>query len=80
MLHLLLSVRAATAITMDIDKNITAYADWYKRNISDMKFVLKVEEFKAIIDILEQCIPYESLEDYLEVLYVIIKLVLILWY
>nr|XP_014100512.1 uncharacterized protein LOC106625215 [Bactrocera oleae] len=67
MLHLLLSVRAATAITMDIDKNITAYADWYKRNISDMKFVLKVEEFKAIIDILEQCIPYESLEDYLEI-------------
>uniref|UniRef100_A0A0A1WG33 Elongation factor 4 n=1 Tax=Zeugodacus cucurbitae TaxID=28588 RepID=A0A0A1WG33_ZEUCU len=67
MLHLLLSVRAATATTMDIDKNITAYADWYKRNVADMKFVLKVEEFKAIIDLLEQCIPYESLEDYLEI-------------
>ncbi|XP_039956741.1 uncharacterized protein LOC120772298 [Bactrocera tryoni] len=67
MLHLLLTVRAATAITMDIDKNITAYADWYKRNISDMKFVLQVEEFKTVIDLLEQCIPYESLEDYLEI-------------
>ncbi|XP_053964922.1 uncharacterized protein LOC128867580 [Anastrepha ludens] len=67
MLHLLLSVRAATATTMDIDKNITAYADWYKQNISDMKFVLKVEEFQTIIDLLEQCVPYEAAEDYIEI-------------
>ncbi|XP_036331180.1 uncharacterized protein LOC118742878 [Rhagoletis pomonella] len=67
MLHLLLSIRAATATTMDIDKNITAYADWYKQNISDMKFIFKVEEFQAIIDLLQQCIPYETAEDYIEI-------------
>lgn len=68
MLHLLLSVRAATATTMDIDQNITAYGNWYKQNISDMKFVFKVEEFKSIVDLLDQCIPYEDVEDYLEVI------------
>ncbi|XP_020712777.1 uncharacterized protein LOC101455660 isoform X2 [Ceratitis capitata] len=67
MLHLLLSVRAATATTMDIDQNITAYGNWYKQNISDMKFVFKVEEFKSIVDLLDQCIPYEDVEDYLEI-------------
>ncbi|XP_067631748.1 uncharacterized protein [Eurosta solidaginis] len=67
MLHLLLSVRAATATTLDIDKNVTAYAEWYKQNISDMKFVLKVEEFQNIIDLLTQCIPYEAAEDYVEI-------------
>lgn len=67
MLHLLLTARAAHATTLDIHKNIDAYASWYKQNIGDMKFVLTTDEFQTTLNLLEQSIAYEMEEDYLAV-------------
>lgn len=67
MMHILLTARAANAITMDVSKNLDYYADWYKNNIGEMKFFLKAEEFQNILSLLEQCIAYEAEVDYLEV-------------
>lgn len=67
-MHMLLTARAATATTLDVAKNLNNYADWYKTNIAEMKFVLKAEEFQNILGLLEQSINYEMEIDYLEVL------------
>ncbi|XP_073848675.1 uncharacterized protein [Musca autumnalis] len=67
MLNLLLKARASNAVTMDITKNLNLYADWYKNNIGEMKFFLKAEEFHNVINLLDQCIAYESELDYLEI-------------
>ncbi|XP_075166984.1 uncharacterized protein LOC142239106 isoform X2 [Haematobia irritans] len=66
MLHTLLTARAANATTMDVSTNLDNYADWYKNNIGEMKIFLKSEEFKNILNILDQCLTYESEIDYLE--------------
>lgn len=73
---MLLTARAATATTMDITKNLNNYAEWYKINIGEMKFSLKVEEFQNILTLLDQCISYEMEVDYLEVLINSLSLVL----
>ena len=52
LMHLLLTSRAATAISNDLVKNLKSYGDWYKQTIGDMKFVLSTEEFKAVLAVL----------------------------
>ncbi|XP_037954096.1 uncharacterized protein LOC119684192 isoform X2 [Teleopsis dalmanni] len=67
MLHLLLTARAATATTEDIDKNIDSYAKWYKQNIGEMKYVLDKEQFLSILTLMEECISYETELEYIEI-------------
>ncbi|XP_055916344.1 uncharacterized protein LOC129949112, partial [Eupeodes corollae] len=64
MAHLLLSIR--TVLMFQSDKMET-YAKWYKQYIGDMKFVFNVTEFKTIISVLTDLVPYEMDEEYLEV-------------
>lgn len=66
-IHLLLTARATTATTLDVDKNLNNYADWYKTNIGEMKFSFKAEEFQNVLALLEQIINYEMEIDYIEV-------------
>ncbi|TMW42153.1 hypothetical protein DOY81_012765, partial [Sarcophaga bullata] len=66
-IHLLLTARASTASTLDVAKNLNNYADWYKTNIAEMKFVLKAEQFQNVLGLLEQSINYEMEIDYLEI-------------
>lgn len=59
-LHLLLTARACTAQTKDISKNLDNYANWYKMNIVEIKFIINADEFQKFIHLLEQCIVYEQ--------------------
>lgn len=67
LLHLLLSARAATATTMNIQQNLDKYAQWYKQNIGEMSYALSSEQFHAVLTILEDSVHYELEIDYLEV-------------
>ncbi|XP_055845462.1 uncharacterized protein LOC129911628 [Episyrphus balteatus] len=64
MAHLLLSIR--TVLMFHDDKTET-YDKWYKLHIGDMKFVFNATEFKAVISVLTDLVPYEVDEEYLEV-------------
>ncbi|XP_017120048.1 uncharacterized protein LOC108141292 [Drosophila elegans] len=67
LLHLLLTARAATASTMDIQKNLDNYAKWYKQNIGEMTYILGTEKFQVILGLLEEALPYEKELQYLEI-------------
>lgn len=68
LLHLLLTARAATATTMNIQQNLDNYAQWYKQNIGEMSYTLGGnEQFQVVLNILEDSVHYEMEIDYLEV-------------
>ncbi|XP_020802674.1 uncharacterized protein LOC110179435 [Drosophila serrata] len=67
LLHLLLTARAATATTMDIQINLDNYAKWYKQNIGEMTYVLGTEKFQIILGLLEESLQYERELLYLDI-------------
>ncbi|EDW08994.1 uncharacterized protein LOC6579162 [Drosophila mojavensis] len=67
LLHLLLTARAAAANTMNIQQNLDNYAKWYKQNIGEMSYVLSTEQFKVVLNMLEDSIHYEQEIDYVEI-------------
>ncbi|EDW02295.1 uncharacterized protein LOC6561144 [Drosophila grimshawi] len=67
LLHLLLTARAAAATTMNIQKNLDNYAQWYKQNIGKMSSVLSLDHFQSVLNILADSIHYELEIDYLEI-------------
>ncbi|XP_030377928.1 uncharacterized protein LOC115626651 isoform X2 [Scaptodrosophila lebanonensis] len=67
MLHLLLTARAATARTMSVKHNLDAYASWYKENICEMNYMMDVERFQNVLNLLQECITYEKEQQYLEI-------------
>ncbi|KAH8321888.1 hypothetical protein KR067_007856 [Drosophila pandora] len=66
-LHLLLTARAASATTMDIQSNLDNYAKWYKQNIGEMTYLMTTEKFHLMLGLLEQSLFYEKELAYLEV-------------
>ncbi|KAH8324692.1 hypothetical protein KR074_004116, partial [Drosophila pseudoananassae] len=67
LLHLLLTARAASATTMDIQSNLDNYAKWYKQNIGEMTYLMATEKFHLMLGLLEQSLFYEKELAYLEV-------------
>ncbi|XP_017105854.2 uncharacterized protein [Drosophila bipectinata] len=67
LLHLLLTARAASASTMDIQSNLDNYAKWYKQNIGEMTYLMATEKFHLMLGLLEQSLFYEKELAYLEV-------------
>ncbi|KAH8345491.1 hypothetical protein KR084_005133 [Drosophila pseudotakahashii] len=67
LLHLLLTARATSASTMDIQKNLDNYAKWYKQNIGEMTYILGTEKFQIILGLLEKSLEYEKELQYLEI-------------
>jgi len=68
LLHLLLTARAASASTMDVQKNLDNYAKWYKQNIGEMTYILGTEKFQTTLGLLEESLEYEKEIEYLEVI------------
>ncbi|XP_016973897.1 uncharacterized protein LOC108040799 [Drosophila rhopaloa] len=67
LLHLLLTARAASASTMDIQKNLDNYAKWYKQNIGEMTYILGTEKFQVTLGLLEESLQYEKELSYLDI-------------
>nr|XP_016928000.1 uncharacterized protein LOC108008630 [Drosophila suzukii] len=67
LLHLLLTARAASASTMDVQKNLDNYAKWYKQNIGEMTYILGTEKFQTTLGLLEESLEYEKEIEYLEI-------------
>nr|XP_044248705.1 uncharacterized protein LOC108067835 [Drosophila takahashii] len=67
LLHLLLTARATSASTMDIQKNLDNYAKWYKQNIGEMTYILGTEKFQITLGLLEKSLEYEKELQYLEI-------------
>ncbi|XP_039502245.1 uncharacterized protein LOC120458605 isoform X2 [Drosophila santomea] len=67
LLHLLLTARAASASTMNVQMNLDNYAKWYKQNIGEMTYILGPEKFQAVLRLLEESLPYEKELQYLEI-------------
>ncbi|XP_017066694.1 uncharacterized protein LOC108104878 [Drosophila eugracilis] len=67
LLHLLLTARAASASTMDIQINLDNYAKWYKQNIGEMTYILGADKFQIILALLEEALQYEKELQYLEI-------------
>lgn len=67
LLHLLLTARAASASTMDIQSNLDNYAKWYKQNIGEMTYILGSEKFQVVLGLLDESLQYEKELQYLEV-------------
>ncbi|XP_016967755.1 uncharacterized protein LOC108036256 [Drosophila biarmipes] len=67
LLHLLLTARAASASTMDIQTNLDNYAKWYKQNIGEMTYILGTEKFQTALRLMEESLEYEKELQYLEI-------------
>ncbi|XP_068143802.1 uncharacterized protein [Drosophila tropicalis] len=66
-LHFLLTARAISANTMDVQQNLENYALWYKQNIGEMSYALDMDKFQVVLNMLNDSLHLEQEVAYLEI-------------